>query len=524
MATIHKKLLVSRDPYETRVAVLENSSLAEYYYERADQDRTTGNIYKGRVMSIVPGIEAAFVDIGLPRNAFLYVTDVAQVRYDFELAPHGNGGAGEEDEGHEDDEVLTLPPVSIQDVLKEGQEILVQMQKEPIGAKGCRVSTNITLPGRYLVLLPVTRHVGISRRIEDEAERLRLLEVVEGIVPSAMGAIIRTAGAGMGKEEFLSDIEYLSAEWEKINAAAEAARAPALIHQEVGLVQRMVRDALTDEVGEIVVDHPDTHRELSEYLARMLPRLATRVVLYGEHQPLFRRVGIETEISNLRNRKVWLNCGGYIVIDETEALTAIDVNTGRYVGKHNLEETVFHTNMEAAVEIARQLRLRDIGGIIIIDFIDMKSESNQQMLLARLKEELRRDRARTNVLDMTQLGLVQMTRKRVRKSLYKSMMQPCPYCKKEGNILSLETMVIKVMRRIAELCLESPLERIHMQTHPRVASKINEEYSHQLAELENKHRVEIKVLANPDLHFEELEQPQGAGLESGRRDDAAEEN
>ncbi|MBE7557640.1 Rne/Rng family ribonuclease [bacterium] len=516
MPVIHKKLLVSRDAYETRVAVLENSSLAEFYYERADQDRTTGNIYKGRVMSIVPGIEAAFVDIGLPRNAFLYVTDVAQVRDEFELLAHAHGSGQDEEEAHDDDERVSLPPVSIQDVLKEGQEILVQMQKEPIGAKGCRVSTNITLPGRYLVLLPVTRHVGISRRIEDEAERARLLELVAGLVPAGMGAIVRTAGAGMARDAFASDIEYLSAEWEKIVAVGEAAGAPALVHQEVGLVQRMVRDALTDEVGEIIVDHPDTHRELCDYLARMIPRLAARVVLYSQHQPLFRRMGIETEISNLRNRKVWLNCGGYVVIDETEALTAIDVNTGRYVGKHNLEETVFHTNMEAAVEIARQLRLRDIGGIIIIDFIDMKSESNQQMLLSRLKEELRRDRARTNVLDMTQLGLVQMTRKRVRKSLYKSMMQPCPYCKKEGSILSLETMVVKVMRRIAELCAESPLERIHMEVHPRVASKINEEYSHQLAELEERYKVEVKVLANPELHFEEIEQPQESGAEAAR--------
>jgi ribonuclease G len=505
---VHKKILVSRDPFETRVAVLENSSLAEYYYERTNTDRTTGNIYKGRVTSIVPGIDASFVDIGLQRNAFLYVTDVAQARDDFDLLASDNGSQLDDEDLHgEDDEIEELPPVSIQDVLKEGQEILVQMQKEPIGAKGSRVTTNISLPGRYLVLLPVTRHIGISRRIEDEEERERLLPLVEEIVPENMGAIIRTAGQGVGKEEFLSDIHFLCEEWEQIKGKAEKAHPPNLVHREVGLVQRMVRDALNEEVGEIVVDEQDTYERLAEYLHRLTPTLAPRLTLYSAGQPLFRRMGIESEINNLRNRKVWINCGGYLVIDETEALTAIDVNTGRYLGKRNLEETVFYTNMESAVEIAHQLRLRDLGGIIIIDFIDMKSEVNQKLLIARLKEELKKDRARSNVLEMTQLGLVQMTRKRVRKSLYRSMMQPCPYCKKEGSILSLDTMVVKTMRRIRDLCTETPLDRIMITVHPRVAGKINEEYSRHLQDMEEKYSIEIKVMADADHHFEEIDQP-----------------
>jgi ribonuclease G len=502
--SMQKKILVSVDDYETRIAILENGRLAEYFFERADQYRMAGNLYKGRVTAIAQGIEAAFVDIGIGRNAFLFVSDVSPAADD-EFAQVMQEEEEETTEQEEvEEEAIALPPISIGEVLKEGQEILVQMQKEPIGTKGSRVTTNISLPGKYLVLLPKTRHIGVSRRIENEDEKERLRQVAESLCPNGMGMIIRTAAEGMEAEDFGNDLKTLLAQWERISKHAASCRAPCLVHKDVGILFRLVRDVMTEDVFEFVIDNEAVFHQVADYTQGIMPDLAERIKNWSHPTPLFMTQGVEAEISGLTNKKVWLNCGGYIVIDETEALTAIDVNTGRYLGSRNLEETVLVTNLEAAAEIARQLRLRDIGGIVIIDFIDMQRPENRELVLNKLQEWLKRDRTKTHVLEITRLGLVQMTRKRVRKSLLKSMTQPCPYCKREGCILSMTSMVTKVFRRLESICRESAMKEITLHLHARVANQINEEHSRQVEKLEEAYRKSIRILPAKDLHFEEI--------------------
>jgi ribonuclease G len=500
---MQRDVLVTVDEYETRIALLENSVLTEYYFERKDSKRLTGNIYKGRVTSIVQGIEAAFLDVGLGRNAFLFVSDVLPpvTRDEF-------GFVGDEDNngGHipDTDDDRYLPPPSICDVLKEGQELLVQVSREPIGAKGSRVSTCISLPGRYLVLLPTTDHVGVSRRIEDSAERERLRKIAKSFVPSRMGVIIRTAGEGRDEEAFRSDMQFLTAQWDRIQKVASSVRAPALIHEEAVITHRLVRDILTDDVDRILVDDRGLYENLVDYMNAILPVLVSKVKHHEGPEDLFTLYGVEAQVAGLRSKKVGLNCGGYLVIDETEALTAIDVNTGKYIGERNLEETVFATNLEAANEIARQIRLRDLGGIIVVDFIDMQRPENRELILRQLRESLKHDRSRTQILDLTPLGLVEMTRKRVRKSLNRILSQPCPYCRSQGNILSFGTMMIRALRKIDEMCEKSTMKEIRLYLHPSLASRLVEERSDDIERLEKKHRKTIRVMPAPNLHFEDL--------------------
>jgi len=498
---MQKKILVSVDDYETRVAILENAQLAEYFFERTNQHRRVGNIYKGRVTAIVDGIEAAFVDIGMGRNAFLFVSDIYPVvNDDFPSMLE------EEDEKDVEDETQTdrfrIPAVSIREILQEGQEILVQMEKEPIGGKGPRVTTGISIPGKYLVLLPTTRHVGVSRRIECPQERLRLRHVAEQLCPNGMGIIARTAAEGLSLKDFQFDLETLSALWKRINKRTNSARAPSLIHKDLGLTFRMVRDVLTEEVTDLIVDQTDVYQSLREYTETIMPELTSRIKLWDKSTPLFVAEGIEAEISGLMNKKVWLGCGGYLVIEETEALTVIDVNSGRYLGSRNLEDTVFVTNLEAAAEIARQLRLRDIGGIAIIDFIDMEKKKNRELVFSKLQESLKGDRSKTRVYEITELGLVQMTRKRVRKSLNRLLTQPCPYCKREGSILSLKTMAIKVFRRLVDLCQETALKEVALYVHPELAEHIALECSEQIDALEKKFHKDIRILPAKPLPFD----------------------
>ena len=502
---MQKRILVSEDPYETRIAILEDSQLVEYFFERRDNRRITGNIYKGRVSSVLPGIEAVFVDIGLGRNAFLYLADVNKSTGGFDQLMEELIGYEEEDsfDLESDMEDADLPPISISEILKVGQEILVQMEKEPIGTKGARVKMNISLPGRYIVLLPVTPHVGVSRRI-DEQYREEIKSLGEKIVPKGMGLIMRTACVERSGTELEHEISYLKAEWQRILKISEKSRAPSIIHQDLGTVARLVRDVLDEEVNEFWVDSSTLYNEICEYAKSIVPSLLPCIKFYSHRIPLFKQYGVEGKIENLRHKKIWLGCGGYIIIDETEALTTIDVNTGRYLGKHNLEETVLNTNLEAADEIARQLRLRDIGGIIIIDFIDMESKANQDLVLERLEASLIRDRARTQILSLTKLGLVEMTRKRVRKSLNRTVSQDCPYCKGEGLILSLETMVLRVLRRIEECILEDPCEKITVDVQSQVATALVVEHSTDLEALQEKYNVIIEVFPSKDLHFEAM--------------------
>ncbi|MFH1737558.1 MAG: Rne/Rng family ribonuclease [bacterium] len=495
-----RRIFVSSDDYETRVAIFENSKLAEYFFDRKSQERNQGNIYKGLVTSIVPGIEAAFVDIGLTRNAFLYVNDLYPAQEVFD-------DLSEEAEIADEEEGLrgpALPPVTISDLLKEGQQILVQLYKEPIGAKGCRVTTNISLPGRYTVLLPNSRHVGVSRKIEEEKERERLRRTAEAVNPSGMGLIVRTAARNLSEEDLTGDVHQLLGRWEEIRRRNEQSRAPALVFRSPGLLARLVRDYLDDEFVEMVVESEGVFDEILRYVQESAPEFTPHITLYDDDEPLFLSAGIEADINALRSRRIWLPCGGHIVIDETEALTTIDVNTGRYVGKRNLEETVYKTNMEAAAEIARQVRLRDIGGIIIIDFIDMRSQSNREQVTQRLEEHLRRDRSRSNIFELTELGLLQMTRKRVRKSLNKSLTQPCPYCKREGYILSTESMVVKTLRTVEEICRAGSDGSVILRVHPRVAAQIHEKFLLQVECLRERYGVGIEISGDRELHFEQV--------------------
>lgn len=514
---MEQRILLSVDDYETRVAVLENGLLAEYIFERADQHRMAGNIYKGRVTAIVHGIEAAFVDIGIGRNAFLFVSDVTPM-FDDEFA-RLMGVDSEEENGEaietEQEVVTDLPPISIGEMLREGQEIMVQMEKEPIGSKGSRVTTNISLPGKYMVLLPLTQHIGVSRRIENVEEKTRLRDLAVELCPSGMGLIVRTAAEGHNENDFARDVETLKQLWERIRHKSDHSGAPSLIHKDLGLTFRLVRDVLNDQTSEVTIDDYEAYQQLRSYSESILPGLVPRIHYWAEEVPLFTAQGIDAEISGLMNKKVWLNCGGYIVIEETEALTAIDVNTGKYLGSRNLEETVLVTNLEAAEEIARQLRLRDIGGIVIIDFIDMQKPENRLLVLKKLQDALKRDRSRTHVLEITELGLIQMTRKRVRRSLNKSLTQPCPYCKREGVILSLSTMTIKVLRRLESICRSSPVKDISLHLHPRLANHINIEQGEHIERLKKRYKKSIHIHPAPDIHFEDIKDEQAYDSASG---------
>lgn len=498
---MQRRILISADDYEVRIAVIENNKLAEYFFERKEEQRIVGNIYKGIVTSITPGIDAAFIDIGLPRNAFLYVYDLLPQVHDYDYL---------EDENlyEEEEESKTLEidasPVTIRDLLKEGQTILVQLYKEPIGAKGSRVTSNISLPGRYIVLLPNTKHLGVSRRIEDESERERLKTVVSGLLPDNMGAIIRTAGRDASEEKFQQDLEFLQNEWKRILESSEKNAAPSLIHQNPSMVFLLIQDLIGDGIEEIVVDEHSLYGEIVDFVKKQFPQAVHHVTLYDDSSSIFRAYGIESEINSLRVRKVWLRSGGYIILDETEAMSVIDVNTGRYIGKHNLEETVFKTNLEAATEIARQIRLRDIGGIIIVDFIDMRSKEHQDELIRHFQERLKMDRSRSHLYPLTELGLLQMTRKRVRKSLNKALTQPCPYCKREGYILSADSMITKIFRTYEEICREEGAERVILRVHPRLAEKIHQEKQEQLKRLQENYNAELKILPGADLHYEQI--------------------
>ncbi|HMC20757.1 MAG TPA: Rne/Rng family ribonuclease, partial [Thermoanaerobaculia bacterium] len=414
-----REIVINATKHESRIAVLDEGQIVELWVERSRQRTVVGNIYKGRVTKVLPGMQSAFVDLGLERDAFLYVSDVAE---EFEAFDS-------ESEDLTLDEVPARPEASISDLLREGQEIVVQVSKDTIAGKGARITSHITLPGRFLVYMPTVNHVGVSRRIENEEERLRLKQILEGIRPQGSGGfIVRTAGEQHNEEDFRADMKYLIDLWDQIRRRAEKASAPSLIHHDLDLVLRTIRDVLSPEFKSVWVDSVEQYQRIVEFLDQIQPALVSRVRLYRRDEPIFDEFGIEPEIAKALNSKVWLKSGGYIVINQTEALVAIDVNTGKYVGKKNLEETVFRTNLEAAKEIVRQIRLRDLGGIIVLDFIDMEDLGNRAALFEAFENEIKKDRSKTKILQISEFGLVEMTRKRVRQSLERSLTQPCPYC------------------------------------------------------------------------------------------------
>jgi len=498
------ELVINTTSHETRIALIENGTIAELYIERSRVRGIVGNIYKGRVIRVLPGMQAAFVDIGIEKAAFLYVADVFEAIEDYENfmdvnEKKENGGEGE-------GQAQGLSPLHpIEELLQEGQEILVQVSKEPIGTKGARITSHISLPGRHLVYMPTVDHVGVSRRIENEPERERLKEVVERIKPNAGGFIIRTVSEGKSEEDLLTDMQYLTKLWEEIVKKNEKAHAPCLIHSDLDVTQKVVRDILSEDVDRIVVDAKPEYDKVVQFISTFMPKIKYSIELYEENEPIFDHFGLEVEISRALGRKVWLKSGGYIIIEQTEALTAVDVNTGRYVGKHNLEDTILKTNLEAVKEIAYQLRLRNIGGIIIIDFIDMEKEVNRDKVFTALEEALKADKSKTNILKMSELGLVEMTRKRVRESIGRLMCEPCPYCEGLGYIKSKTTVCQEIFRELRREMLDVHGSKVILTVHPQVADLLYDEERKGLEDLEKRFKKRITVRAKPGFHQEQFE-------------------
>lgn len=437
--------------FSTRVAVVEDGAPVELYVEQEGAQRLVGNIYNGKVQNVLPGMQAAFIDIGLERNAFLYAGDI--------VMPDGA------DEDIEREKIRSMR--NIRDMLKPGQTIMVQVAKDPVGTKGARVTTHITLAGRSLVLMPTMDYVGVSRRIDKDEERTRLRRILSEIRPENMGVIVRTASAGKSREAFAEDLESLKLLYEDIQKRAKRQKAPSLLHAEQSLLFRTVRDLLMKDVDRVFVNDAATLERLREIADMMAPKLKPRILL-KQSEALFDRYETESKIDKALARKVWIKNGSYIIIDRTEALTCIDVNTGKFVGKDNLEKTITATNCEAAREIARQLRLRDIGGIIIIDFIDMERESNRTMVLNTLKTALKEDHTRSHVFGFTHLGLVEMTRKKTGRSLGDTLQTLCPYCAGDAHVLSPESVMAKVRKQALQVLKGSENKRMLIEVHPDV--------------------------------------------------------
>ncbi|HAA34905.1 MAG TPA: ribonuclease G [Firmicutes bacterium] len=477
---MEQKIIINYDPKQTRVALLEDGKVVEIYFERPLHQRLVGNIYKGVVENVLPGMQAAFVNIGEERNAFYYVDEVPQP------------GGEEANEGK-------LP---IQRLLRVKDEVLVQVMKESFGSKGARLTGHVTLPGRYLVLMPGFNYVGVSRRIVSQEERERLKKEMEGLHPSNMGVIVRTAAEGADTDSLKNDLQNLLQIWQKINNLFPKVKAPALLYRDPALIYRIVRDLFNDHVIQLIIDNEEQYNKIMEHLDCFSPHLKERMVYYDKRQPIFEHFAIEEEIERSLNRMVWLKCGGYLVFDETEALTAIDVNTGKYTGKSNLEETILKTNLEAVEEVARQIRLRDIGGIIIIDFIDMHLPENRQLVLEKLKQEMNKDRTKSQVLGITSLGLVEVSRKKVKQGLSAVMLQPCPYCHGKGKTLSLEAVSSKVERELKQILLREDVEAILVEMNSEVAALLIGSGGTYLKKLEASTGKNIFIRGSDNLHVE----------------------
>jgi ribonuclease G len=492
-------ILVNITAQETRVALLEGGQVVEVYVERQRNASLAGNIYKGKVLRILPGMRSAFVDIGLEKAAFLYVADIrTDIVDDYAVMFEDENMQGLDflHKGRHD--------LHIDELLHEGQELLVQVSKNPLGSKGARVTSYITLPGRYVVLMPNLEHIGISRRIPDEEERARLRDIVEGIKPKGCGVIVRTASEGASPEELQKDLEFLVRLWGSILKKYERAGAPSLIYNDLDLVLRSVRDLMGQDVGKMIIDNEEAFGGVKEFLQGYFPKLLEKIDLYEGDEPIFDQYGIEVDITRALGRKIWLKSGGYIVIDQTEAMTVIDVNTGKYVGKEDLEDTILRTNLEAVKEIAYQIRLRNLGGIIIVDFIDMEQPENRQKLFTALQEAMKRDRTKSTISQITELGLVQMTRKRVRESLVRTLLGPCPYCEGKGLVKSPVTLCYEIFRK-AEKMARHGMKRLVITAHPAVAELLLDEERQMLEQMENAYGMKMIVNENPALHQENYE-------------------
>jgi len=506
-----REILMNTTARETRVAILEDDVVVELMLDRPDATRMVGDIYLGRVEAVLPGIQAAFVDIGTEKAAFLHVSDVALEEEgdegeptppppdDDEAAPdaeeEGGGGRGRRPR--------RFPP--IQDVVKKGQEIVVQVSKEPISTKGPRVTAHISLPGRFLVYMPGSDHVGVSRKIEDREERSRLRALAkEALPPNSGGVIVRTVGEELTRETFERELRSLQDTWKQIQKKKAKARGPTVLRREAKLVAGIIRDLFSQKVDSLVVDRKEVYDDVRTYLEEVDPTLLERVRLYDQPRPLFDEYGIEQAIQDAFQRRVNLPSGGYIIVEPTEALVSIDVNTGRYTGKKDPEKTILKTNLDAAREIARQVRLRDLGGIVVCDFIDMESKQNREKVLQELRTHLSRDRARTKAFQVSELGLIEMTRQRVRPSLYQTQTAPCPTCAGTGRIFTPETVVRRMERAVRRAAAEGKEKSLFFRVHPEVALYILEDEPGFMRALEKQHRLQLVLRDDPLVQPDEF--------------------
>jgi ribonuclease G len=559
-----KEMIISSSAHETRVAILEDDQVAEIFIERERQRGVVGNLYKGRVSKVLPGMQSAFIDLGLERDGFLYVSDVVATFEEFDrldtddddVAPPKDGGAAPAHGTFTDSGMLVLqrPPATsegnggaghgrpggggsadrhsganrggrgggrrerekgpepkIEELLKEGQEIIVQVAKEPLGTKGARLTSHATMPGRFLVFMPTVDHVGVSRKIESREERSRLRGIVREfreLHGFSGGVIIRTAAAGRPKDDIVSDLSYFHKVWTDIRQKAESSRAPAVVFREQSLVAKLLRDLLTEEYSAIRIDNEQEHRRVLELIERIMPPLAGKVKLYEKEYPIFEEYGVQAEIDRALRSKVWLKSGGSIVINQTEALVAIDVNTGRYVGKKTagrLEDTILKTNLEAVKEIVRQIRLRDLGGIIVLDFIDMEEKKNRQKVFQTVEQELRKDRSPSKALQVSDFGLVIITRKRVKQSLERVLTEPCPYCAGSSVIKSSSTVCYEILAEVKKISGDLDGQSLVLRVNPDIARALRDEERAVFKDLKQSIGREVALRPDAQLHHEQFD-------------------
>src|SRR5688572_19284692 len=554
---MNKEMIISSGDHDTRVAILEDDQVVEIFIERERSRGVVGNVYKGRVSKVLPGMQSSFIDIGLERDAFLYVTEVVNTVEEFDRLEAGD----DEDEAPEpaplpaavaglandiearasaavaavEEAVAPAAPVQverrsrdrdaagartredrdrpeakIEDLLKEGQEVLVQVVKQPLGTKGARLTSHVTMPGRFLVFMPTVDHVGVSRKIESREERARLRGIVKSFREShgfIGGVIIRTAAAGRSDEDIVSDLSWFHQIWTEIRQKMEGRRAPAVLFQEQSLVVKLLRDLLTDDYTAIRIDDDQEHRRVMALVERIMPSLMPRVKLYTKSFPIFEEYGVQGEIDKALRSKVWLKSGGYLVINQTEALVAIDVNTGRYVGKRTgrLEDTIVKTNLEAVKEIVRQIRLRDLGGIIVLDLIDMEEKKNRQKVFQEVEKELRRDRSPSKALQVSDFGLVIVTRKRVKQSLERQLTEPCPYCSGSGSIKSAFTICYEILAEVKKMGPELDGQGVILRVNPDIARALKEEEQVLLRDLESTLGKKVTIRPDAHLHHEQFD-------------------
>jgi ribonuclease G len=540
---MNKEMIISANDHDTRVAILEEDQVVEIFIERERQRGVVGNIYKGRVSKVLPGMQSSFVDIGLERDAFLYVSEVVNTVEEFDRLESGdedepvmavvaepsgdaplavaagdpavlpNNGVERRATSRGDSRAQfrdDRPQPKIEDLLKEGQEVLVQVVKEPLGTKGARLTSHVTMPGRFLVFMPTVDHVGVSRKIDSREERHRLRGIVREFRDEhgfTGGVIIRTAAGGRTKEDIVSDLTYFHQVWTEIRQRMESRRPPAVLFQEQSLVTKLLRDLLTEDYSAIRIDNEQEYRRVVALVERIMPNLLPRVKLYTKEFPIFEEYGVQAEIDKALRSKVWLKSGGYLVINQTEALVAIDVNTGRYVGKRTgrLEDTIVKTNLEAVKEIVRQIRLRDLGGIIVLDLIDMEEKKNRQKVFQEVEKELRKDRSPSKALQVSDFGLVIVTRKRVKQSIERQLTDPCPYCSGSGSIKSASTICYEILTEMKKIGGDLEGQGVILRVNPDIARALKEEESALLRDLQQTLGKPITVKADTHLHHEQFD-------------------